>query len=182
MRVYTRCRLDQAAEVVGKNTITNYWIIKIPGSNSTCWLWGKYATVSGNTAALTEYATFTPEPPTATKKPTATAVPATATTIAVPILNPPSVPSNIKTVTSCTDLGNGKYSYDGTVLWTDNSNDETGFRITIFDTAISEVEVGPDTHGYNYSIPSSQSAISLSVEAYNNAGSSQSIATSIHCP
>jgi len=43
----------KTAEVVGKNTPTGYWIIKYPGG--TCWLWGQYATVTGNTSGLTEY-------------------------------------------------------------------------------------------------------------------------------
>ncbi len=51
----------QTSEVIGKNTPTGYWIIKYPGG--TCWLWGQYATVSGDTSGLTEYALpFTPTP------------------------------------------------------------------------------------------------------------------------
>ena len=119
--------INQIAEVVGKNTITNYWIIKIPGSNSTCWLWGKYATVSGNTAALTEYATFTPEPPTATKKPTATAVPPTATTQAqVTVPNSPTITTSS---VICDPQGGGNTKYTINVNWADNSNNETIFNI-----------------------------------------------------
>lgn len=43
------------AKVVGKYTPANYWIIEIPsGGGSTCWLWGQYATVIGDTAGLPE--------------------------------------------------------------------------------------------------------------------------------
>ena len=41
------------AEVVGKDTSSNYWIIQTP-TGGTCWLWGAYATVQGNVAALAE--------------------------------------------------------------------------------------------------------------------------------
>ena len=56
----------QQAEVVGRDTTGNYWIVRLP-SNPTiiCWAWGQYATVTGNMAALP---VFTP-PPTPTPAP-----------------------------------------------------------------------------------------------------------------
>ena len=48
------------AEVVGKYQAPEYWIIKTP-TNETCWLWGEYATVEGNTDILPEMAA--PPPP-----------------------------------------------------------------------------------------------------------------------
>jgi hypothetical protein len=54
------------AEVVGRNQVANYWYIRNPNqSNGFCWLWGEYATVIGNFAALPVY---TP-PPTPTPIP-----------------------------------------------------------------------------------------------------------------
>ena len=47
------------AEVVGKYTASNYWIIQTP-TGGTCWLWGAYATVQGNVDALAEMAPPTP--------------------------------------------------------------------------------------------------------------------------
>ncbi len=47
------------AVVVGKYTPSNYWIIQTP-TGGTCWLWGAYATVQGNVAALAEMAPPTP--------------------------------------------------------------------------------------------------------------------------
>lgn len=62
--------VGQVAKVVAKNTYSGYWIIEIPNKNGqTCWLWGQYATVTGNTASLTNVVTPTSV---ATKKPTAT--------------------------------------------------------------------------------------------------------------
>jgi hypothetical protein len=68
-RVYDRVgglQVGQVAEVVGRNQTNNYWYIRNPNnSNSFCWLWGEYATVTGNFAALP---VFTP-PPTPTPAP-----------------------------------------------------------------------------------------------------------------
>lgn len=58
--------VGQTAEVVGRNVTGNYWYIRNPrDGNGFCWLWGEYATVTGNFAALP---VFTP-PPTPTPMP-----------------------------------------------------------------------------------------------------------------
>jgi hypothetical protein len=58
--------VGQVAEVVGRDYTGNYWYIHNPNhSNGFCWLWGEYATVTGNFAALPM---FTP-PPTPTPMP-----------------------------------------------------------------------------------------------------------------
>ena len=49
-------KVGENAEVVGKNTSYNYWVIKNPDANGNCWLWGEYATVIGDTSNLQEYA------------------------------------------------------------------------------------------------------------------------------
>jgi hypothetical protein len=47
--------------VVGSDPARNYWLITVPGSpGAVCWLWGYYATVSGDISALPAAATFTP--------------------------------------------------------------------------------------------------------------------------
>lgn len=58
--------VGEVAEVVGRSADGNYWYIRNPRqSNGFCWLWGQYATVTGNFAALP---VFTP-PPTPTPMP-----------------------------------------------------------------------------------------------------------------
>ncbi|HEX9838914.1 MAG TPA: SH3 domain-containing protein [Anaerolineales bacterium] len=58
--------IGEIAEVVGRNPIGNYWYIRNPDqSNGFCWLWGEYATLTGNTSVLPVY---TP-PPTPTPTP-----------------------------------------------------------------------------------------------------------------
>ena len=69
--------VGQVAKVVAKNTYTGYWIIEIPGQNGkTCWLWGQYATVTGDTSTLNNVVTPTSV---ATKTPTATITPTVTT-------------------------------------------------------------------------------------------------------
>jgi hypothetical protein len=63
-------RVGEVAEVVGRHADRNYWVIRQPGNAAaTCWLWGQYATVVGDTSLLP---VFTPPPP----PPTATPAPA----------------------------------------------------------------------------------------------------------
>jgi hypothetical protein len=53
-------QVGQSAEVIGRNASSDTWIIKLPSNPAvTCWLWGYYATVVGNTSGLTVY---TPPP------------------------------------------------------------------------------------------------------------------------
>jgi hypothetical protein len=60
------------AEVVGRHSTRDYWIIRNPDRpGELCWLWGEYATLTGNPSALPE---FTP-PPSPTPSPTATPSP-----------------------------------------------------------------------------------------------------------
>ena len=58
--------VGQVSEIYGRNPNGDYWYIRNLNNTTTyCWLWGKYATVSGNIPALP---VFTP-PPTPTPVP-----------------------------------------------------------------------------------------------------------------
>lgn len=54
--VYNRVgglQVGQVAEVVGRHADRDYWVIRNPARpNQTCWLWGNFATVTGDTGAL----------------------------------------------------------------------------------------------------------------------------------
>ena len=69
---YTRVGLLQVgetAQVTGRHPTDNYWVIRTPGSaTGTCWLWGQYATVIGDTSALPVLTPPAP-PPTTTAAP-----------------------------------------------------------------------------------------------------------------
>jgi len=59
--------VGQSAEVVGRSASSDNWIIRLPSNLAvTCWLWGQYATVTGDTSTLP---VITP-PPTPTMTPT----------------------------------------------------------------------------------------------------------------
>jgi uncharacterized protein YraI len=45
--------VGQVAEVVGRSASSDNWIISLPSNLAvTCWVWGQYATVSGDTSTL----------------------------------------------------------------------------------------------------------------------------------
>ena len=53
-------QVGQVADVVGRSASSDNWIIKLPSKPAiTCWVWGQYATVTGDTSGLT---VFTPPP------------------------------------------------------------------------------------------------------------------------
>ena len=58
--------VGKSAEVVGRDAYNQYWIIQNPNNPGTCWLWGQYATVTGDTSQLPVIAA----PPTPTPLPT----------------------------------------------------------------------------------------------------------------
>ena len=163
--------LNETAEVVGKNTITNYWIINNPGKSGTCWLWGEYATVSGNTAGLTEYAIPPTPTPTATSTPTAT-----------PTLAPPAAVENVSVAKVCLPLVLPTYNYTGTLSWEDKSNNEKGFNIYLNGALFGSV--GPNVTVY--AIPPlpfvAGTPMKLGVEAFNDAGKSATKDVTFACP
>ncbi len=70
--------VGETAEVLARDPSGNYWYVRNPDSNGSpfCWVWGEYATISGNVAFLPVY---TPPPtPTPTFTPTATFTPSPA--------------------------------------------------------------------------------------------------------
>ncbi len=56
--------VGKTAEVVGRDPTGNYWYVRNPDqANGFCWLWGEYATISGNTEVLPVYTPLpTPTP------------------------------------------------------------------------------------------------------------------------
>lgn len=123
----TDCEIDWSlevggkAEVIGKNTELSYWIVRIPGGGQ-CWLWGQYATVEGNVAALPEI----PAPP----------PPATAT---------PAVP---KPITNLTFVGTcvNQIFMGGDLYWEDKSANEDGFRVYAGNSLLATLNPGTTTY------------------------------------
>ncbi len=172
--------VGQIAEVVGKNTSTNYWIIKIPNGSGTCWLWGQYATVTGDTSALPTVAIPPTPTPTITPTPKVTVTPTSTTALA------PTAPSNPSAVLLTCVTTNFIQTFTAAFTWADNSSNETGFNIYINanwadgsskDTFI--VSVGPNTTSYTVTGTALGKAPSLiKVEAFNSTGSSARVSAS----
>ncbi|MBI5841030.1 MAG: hypothetical protein HZB19_13110 [Chloroflexi bacterium] len=155
--------VGEKAVVVGKFSSGNYWIINNPDSSGTCWLWGEYAAVTGNTAGLPEY-TAPPTPtPSITLSPTITLTPAA-----------PAAPANLTYTASCT-APPFELFLGATLYWNDNANNEDGFHIyrggalvtTLAANIVSYAVAAVGTYG---------------VEAFNAAGASSRIETVVGCP
>lgn len=161
--------IGQTATIVGKSTSTGYWIIQRLNGSGTCWLFPQYATVSGNTANLPEY----PVPPTPT--PSKTPTPTATATIA-----PPAAVTNLAAAKICVPIILPNYQFGGNITWTDNSNNEDGFRIYL--GGASHGTVGANVTTYPIPPVLSPAPITLSVEAYNAGGASAKVDIVIPCP
>lgn len=175
--------VGQVAEVVAKNTYSGYWIIKIPNGNGTCWLWGQYATVTGDTASLTNVVTPTSM---ATKRPSTATVTSTVppSVTSSPAVAKPAAPSNVFATKQCIDLGNGTFKYDVDVHWTDNSNNEASFFIRVSDPSqFYDHSTSPNVEFINlvYEFPAG-TPMTIGVTAHNQAGFADMTAVEVSCP
>lgn len=156
--------IGETAEVVGKSSSTGYWIIKLPGKSTICWLFPQHATVSGNTVYLPEY----PVPPTPT-----------------PSL--PAAPKNFNAEKTCVIDGvTLKYNVTVKLTWKDEANNETGYRI--YENGAEIVALAADstsfTHNTTIAIvppPGSPLVYTYTIEAYNSAGKSNQKDVAVQC-
>jgi len=185
-----------SAEVVGKYTPSNYWIIKTP-TGGTCWLWGMYATVQGNVDSLAEI-----EPPTAppvavapttvptsgsnsgsNPKPTATSKPVFINPI---LLNPgtikvfalpPAAPSKLTVTTTCTYSVFHILSVRTDHLSWPSVSNATGYNVYENGSKIS----GTIGTSINLIGATSTGNVSFGVAAYNSFGTSGTTSATGHC-
>jgi hypothetical protein len=154
----------QFAEVVGKNASLNYWIVKYAGG--TCWLWGQYATIAGNTSGLPEWP-----------------VPAT------PTPSVPAAPTNFDVDFDCTLQGGLGSLYDVHVemTWADAASNEDGYRVFRDDTllvtlAADQTSYSDDTTQYSVKIITDPiPTITYAVQAFNDTGESAKKSKTISC-
>lgn len=163
--------IGQVGTLVGKNTQTGYWIINNPGKTGTCWLWGNYATVTGNTAGLQEYSIPPTPTPSSTPTPTATSTPS----IPAPVNNPTMA------IVCIPDGLNFKHS--GVLSWEDKSNNEDGFNIYVNGALIASIPANSTSHN----VPPGASfgpgiASIFGVEAFNGAGKAAIKTVTKGCP
>jgi hypothetical protein len=156
--------IGEQAVVVGKYTPGNYWIINNPDAAGTCWLWGQYATVTGNTAGLPEY---TPPPtPTATSTPT---------------LAPPSAPTNFAANKICTPVG-PLFNYQFVLVWEDIANNEDGYRVYYNGALLVTLPANTTTYPQVVGVLAAGIPIMYDLEAYNAAGASAKKSVTVTCP
>jgi len=166
--------VGESAEVVGKYTEANYWIIKTPSGGGNCWLWGQYATITGNTDNLPEMVP-PPAPP--------TAVPA-------PII--PATPKSFGGDVSCKWHLNG-FVEEGKVHsdlhWTDAANNEDGYHIYRDGKLLATLDANSTTYSENTNISyipgflgATAPTLTYAVEAFNGAGTSNQKDVTLACP
>jgi len=157
--------VGQSAVVVGKSTSTGYWIINNLNGSGTCWLWGQYATVSGNTANLPEY----PVPPTPTPSPT-------------PTLAPPAPVNNLTVNKVCILAIPGVYNYTGDLNWEDKSDNEDGFNIYRQDVLLTSVPANTTSYPIHAIPLAAGTPLKFGVEAFNAAGKAAIKEVTFSCP
>lgn len=185
------------AQVVGKYSASNYWIINTP-TGGTCWLWGQYATVQGNISTLAEIAPPA-LPPTQvvavppTQVPTQPPAAPTKSIIAIgPIINPgvilalkPSAPAKLNVTTNCQYLFfplKQLISRTDALAWTSVSNAD-GYNIYLNGAAYSLVKA-PTTNAIINESNSTliEGALQFGVTAQNSFGTSAMTSVTTTCP
>jgi hypothetical protein len=152
--------IGEQAVVVGKYTAGNYWIINNPNGSGTCWLWGQYATVTGNTVGLPEYA----PPPTPT-----------------PV--PPAPPSNFDVIKNCIPIPGPplKFNYIMILKWEDQADNETGYKVYVNDTLSKTLDADVIQSGFAAILPPGV-PFKFGVEAFNSTGPSERKSKTVSCP
>ena len=134
----------------------NYWIVKLPDSDNTCWVWGEFATPVGSywtVPSTTPPATFTAAPPAA--------------------------PTGLRYTYSCTF--NGVDTDITTALqWTDRSDSEQGFRVLRNDKPVADLP--PNTTSYTDTFAGSPTdKVTYSIQVFADTGTAQSGSISFSC-
>jgi len=183
-------------EVVGANRSLNYWIIRNP-VGGTCWLWGRYAVLTGDTSTLPEYPppptpigpTKTPAPATFTPSPSPTTAPTSTTGPQVP-----SAPAGLAGDRYCEAFFSGStpmWRETVSLLWIDTASGELGFRIYQKTQGQAEISLGnipPNSGAYYPQLEYTQGTggpiyDNFSVTAFNGIGESTRATVDVYrCP
>ncbi len=129
-------------EIVGRNADKTYWQVKIPGGEQTCWVWGQYATATGNVDAVPE------------------------STAAAELVTAPAAPGALYYQYNCSVS-----DITVSLRWTDNADNEKGYRIYRFDTLIADLPANAANYEDTYMVAPPQH-LRYSVAAYNDSGES----------
>ncbi|MDX9991794.1 MAG: SH3 domain-containing protein [Anaerolineales bacterium] len=160
--------VGQTAEVVGRYQNGAYWIIKNPGSSGNCWLWGNYASVSGNTSSLPEY----PSP-------------------ATPTPYPPPAPTDFEIAITCEPQPGPVLLLNRlniTLTWKDIATNEDGYRIYRDGELIATLGASATSTSDVTSLPrlwiigNPPPSVEYGIAAFNSAGASARVKKSVSCP
>ncbi|HKJ38037.1 MAG TPA: SH3 domain-containing protein [Anaerolineales bacterium] len=142
-------------EILGRYDPNNYWLVKSSDSLSgECWLWGEYVEVTGSYWAVSS---VTPPP---TKTPA-----------------PPAAPSIQKWDFFCNSVTG---EMNTTIQWTDNANNEIGYRVIRDNTIISELPANSSTYTETILLSSGES-VTYFIEVHNVTGSVRSTPINLTC-
>ncbi len=155
-KIITSFATGASVEIAGRYPTNNYWIVKIPGSDETCWMWGDYSTATGSYWVVPS---VTPPP---------TSAPSSV-----------SKPSSLTYTYFCSFNGvNSDVSV--TLSWIDKADDELGYRV--FRDNAKTAELAANSSAYSEVIAANATqTLSYSVAAYNAAGESERATISFSC-
>jgi hypothetical protein len=154
--VVTVVRSGQKVEAVGRLEKTNYWLVKRPDKAETCWVSDDFAQATGSIHIL----------------PTVTAPP-------LPTPKPPSGPGWSTYSYTC-DFASGGSNINMNLVWTDRTNDETGYIVYRNGQAIANL--GPDSTSYtDVAFVAAGQSVSYKVEVYNESGTASTSTISATC-
>jgi hypothetical protein len=142
-----------SVEIVGHHPQDDYWIVKIPDSQETCWIWGEYSTPSGSHWTVP---TMTPPAP--------------------PTQSPPTTPGNLRYNYFCTLTG--ELTTD--LTWSDRANNEQGYRVFRNGTLVATLPANTTAYSETINININDTLI-YSVESFNLTGSSSQNTISFSC-
>ena len=146
----------KSVEIVGKHESENYWVIKVDGMDTPCWIWGEFSSVTGS------YWTVPVMTPPATQAP-----------------SPVNRPTNLRYTYSCTYNGTNS-DVAVTLSWSDQSDNEIGFRIYRDDTLA--IELPPNSNKFSETITvDTTQTVSYSVTSFNSVGESSRATISFSC-
>ena len=140
-------------EIAGRYDPGNFWLVKSSESpEGTCWLWGEFVDVTGSYWAV---ASVTP-PPTATAR-------------------PPRAPGIVSWEFFCSDA-----TLTFTVVWADNANNETGYRIFRNSEALTDLPADSTTYTDSYDISADES-VEYYVQVLGASGTASSSIMRMKC-
>ena len=146
--------VGQTGQIVGKYTPGNYWIINTPGGSGTCWLWGQYATTSGDLSGLPEMVPPPTPTPRYTSTPKVTSTPKpTHTPTFTPAPVAPPAPSNLAQTHTCAGGFKGVtpiWIEDITLTWQDNATNENAYYV--YKGGVQSPALPPNSTSYHITL------------------------------